>query len=218
MLSHTTSGLAPSRSLWLECRMRKFRKYLLSLESAGAESLQQLFANIRGQSDFRKRACDICSRLACACVYRGCKKGVGIARMRPAEHRCHARDLSALVDPVDHGCVQVRTGWKQRVEVGHHAVLPDEDTVKVAAGVEGGSQHLALVVDAGGVGAKISRQSAEVCDCAVLPKGGIGGCAVSAHDLPNNLALVVNGEAHGARNSEVRKLGGSAVFPQCGVR
>src|ERR1700683_4108948 len=31
-------------------------------------------------------------------------------------------------------------------------------------------------------GLKISRQSAEVCDCGVLPKSAIVGCAVSASD------------------------------------
>ena len=77
--------------------------------------------------------------------------------------------------------------------------------------------HLAAVVNAFGEGGKISRQSAEVRDCAVLPKSAIGGCAVSAGDLPNNLAVVVNADAQGALNSEVRKGDGSAVFPQYGV-
>src|SRR5262250_1720088 len=87
-------------------------RILLSAESAESESLQKLLANIRGQIGFRVCTCDLCNRRGYACVYRGCQKGVDVARMRPAEHRCHARDLSALVDPVDHGCVQVRTAWK----------------------------------------------------------------------------------------------------------
>ncbi len=49
---------------------------------------------------------------------RGCQKSVDVARIRPAEHDCHARDLSALVDLVSHGCEEVDTGRKQRVEVG----------------------------------------------------------------------------------------------------
>jgi hypothetical protein len=61
----------------------------------------------------------------------------------------------------------------------------------VEVGVEGASHNLALVVDAAGKGAKISRQKAEVCNCAVLPKSGKSGCAVRAATLPNNLALVV---------------------------
>src|SRR5260370_20990515 len=88
----------------------------------------------------------------------------------------------------------------------------------VEVGVEGASHHLALVVDAAGKCAKISRQKAEVCDCAVLPKSGISGCAVRAATLPNNLALVVNAVGDiGTSNSEVRKREGSAVFPQYGV-
>src|SRR5215469_4403868 len=99
--------------------------------------------------------------------------------MRPAEHRCHARDLSALVDLVSHGCEEVGTCRKQRVKVGHHVVLPDEGMRPVEAGVQGASHYLALVVDAGGYGGKISRQSAEICECAVLPKRGKFGCVVS---------------------------------------
>src|SRR5258706_284807 len=114
MLSRTISGLAPSCRIWLECMVRKLRKYPLSLESAGSESRQKLFANIRGQSDFRMRTCDLCNRLAYACVYRGCQKGVDLARMRSAEHRCHTRDLSAVVDRLSHGCVEVGTGRKCR--------------------------------------------------------------------------------------------------------
>src|SRR6266702_4818859 len=98
MLSRTISGLAPSRRIWLECMVRKFRKYPLLLESAESESLQKLFANIRGQIGFRLCTCDICHRRAYACVHRGCKIGVDLARMRPALHRCHTRDLSALID------------------------------------------------------------------------------------------------------------------------
>src|SRR5260370_31670633 len=193
MLSRTISCLAPSRSLWLECMVRKLRKCPLSLESAGSESLQKLFANIRGQSDFRMRTCDFCDRRAQACVYRGCQKGVDLlARMRPAEHECHARDLSAVVDLVRHDCIQVGTGRKQGVKVGQYAILPDESMVPVEVGVPGASHHLALVVDAAGRGAKISRKEAEVCHCVVLPKSGIFGCAVGAADLPNNLPLVVN--------------------------
>ena len=44
-------------------------------------------------------------------------------RIRPAEYGCHARDLSALVDIVRHGCQDVGTGGKRRVEVGR-----DRDT------------------------------------------------------------------------------------------
>src|SRR5216683_642689 len=220
MLSRTISGLAPSRGTGLECRVRKLRKYPLLLESAESESLQNLFANIRGQSDFRLCTCDICNRRSYACVYRGCQKGVDLlARMRPGEYRCHARDLPALVDLVSHGCVEVGTCRKQRVKVGQYAVLPDEAMGPVEVGVEGASHHLALVVDAAGKCAKISRQKAEVCDCAVLPKSGISGCAVRAATLPNNLALVVNAVGDiGTSNSEVRKREGSAVFPQYGVK
>src|SRR6266436_238053 len=218
-MSRTTSGLAPSRSIWLECMVRKLRKYPLSLESAESESLQKLFANIRGQIGFRVCGCDIRNRLVYSFVYGGCQKGVDLARMRSAEHRSHARDLSALVDRVSHGDEEVGICRKQRVKVGHNAIRPDEAMRPVEAGVVGASYHLALVVDAGGYGAKISRQSLEVCDCAVLPQNGQAGCAVRAATLPNNLAPVVNGPGDvGTRGSEARKREGIAVFPQYGVK
>src|SRR5258708_31189212 len=135
MLSRTISGFAPSRGIGLECRVRKLRKSPLLLESAESESLQNLFANIRGQSDFRLCKCDVCNRRAYACVYRGCQKGVDLlARLRPAEHECHARDLSAVVDLVRHDCVQVGTCRKESVKVGQCAVLPDEAVGPVEVG------------------------------------------------------------------------------------
>src|ERR1700731_3497469 len=158
MLSRTISGLAPSRSIWPECMVRKLRKYPLSSEVDESETLQMLFANIRGHIGFRACRCNICNRLAHALVCRCCQKGVDVARVRPAEYDCHARDLSALVDLVSHDCEEVGTGWKQRVEVGHHAVLPDEGMGPVEVGVEVASHHLSLVVDAAGQAAKISRQ------------------------------------------------------------
>jgi hypothetical protein len=96
------SGLAPSRSIGLECivrkTVRKLRKDPLLLESAESGSPQKLFANIRGQIGFRVCTYDVCHRRAYACVHRGCKIGVDLARMRAALHRCHTRDLSALID------------------------------------------------------------------------------------------------------------------------
>jgi hypothetical protein len=164
--------------------VRKLRKYPLSLESTESESRQKLVANIRGQSDFRKRTCDLCNRRAYACVDRGCHKGVDVARMRPAEYDCHARDLSTVVDLVSHGCVEVGTCGKQRVKVGYHAVLPDEGMGPVAAGVLSASHHLALVVDAFAKGVNISRQSTEACDCFVLPNSGIVRCTGSVVGYP----------------------------------
>src|ERR1700747_1713025 len=188
----------------------------LLCESAASEFLQKLSANICGQLRLRGR--DVCNRPVYSFDYGGCQKGVGLARMRPAQHRRHSHDLTALVDLISHGCEEVGICRKQRVEVGHHPVLPDEGMGPVEAGVQGTSHHLALVVDAGSDGGKISRQSAEVCDCAVPPKSGIEGCAVKASDIPNNLALVVNAEGE-TTSSEVRKGEGSAVFfPQYGVK
>src|SRR5258708_26718378 len=84
-------------------------------------------------------------------------------------------------------------------------------------GVEVASHHLAPVVDAAGFTGKISRQKAEVCEYAVLPKRAILGCAVRTADCPNNLALVVNAEGDSA-SSEVRKRrGGKAGFPPYGL-
>ncbi len=55
-------------------------------------------------------------------------------------------------------------------------VLPNKAAGPVEARVKGASHHLALAVDAGGAGGKISRQNAEDCECAVrLPKSGYVG-------------------------------------------
>src|SRR5260370_25461102 len=137
--------------------------------------------------------------------------------MRPAEDRCHARDLSAYMDLVRHGREEGGIRGKHRVKVLHHAVLPDEGMRPVEASVQGASYHLAPVVDAGGYGGMISRQSAEVCDHTVLPKYGNEGCAVSAATFPNNLAPVVNAVGViGTRDSAARHPERSAVFPQHG--
>src|SRR5215472_12869471 len=215
-MSRTTSSFAPSRSIWLECMGAEVPKLLFTPESAKSKSLQKLFATIRGKIGFRVCTCDICNRCAYACVYRGCQKSVDLARIRSAEDRCHARDLSARVDLVSHGCEEVGTCRKQRIKVGHHAVLPDEGMRPVEVSVQGASHHLAPVVDASGYGGKISRQSAKVCECAVLPKRAIDGCVVSATDDPNNLALIVNAVGATA-SSEIRKRGESVACPQYGV-
>src|SRR6476661_4318254 len=100
MLSRTTSGLAPSRSIWLECMVRKLGKRrpdtgvpnmrrvahfgveacpvsarwgmdnALSLESAGAET-PQVVARIPGQIGMRVCTCEICHRPTYACVHWG---------------------------------------------------------------------------------------------------------------------------------------------------
>src|SRR5271154_6869821 len=140
-----------------------------------------------------------------------------LARIRPGEHRCHARDLSALIDIAGRDDVEVGLLGIERVQVGQHAVLPDE-AMGPADGVEGASHHLAPVVDACGKGGTISRQNTEVFDCAVCavrPKRGNDGCA--GRDIPNSLAVVINGVGVISIESEVWKLGGSVVFPQYGV-
>src|SRR6204780_1104377 len=97
MLSRTICGLAPSRSMRLECMLRKRRKYPLSL-SAESESLQRVVASIRVQNRMRVCKREICHRRAYAFVCGGQKIGVNVARMRPAHHRSHTRDLSSLID------------------------------------------------------------------------------------------------------------------------
>src|SRR5579863_3151222 len=175
-----------------------------------------LFASIHGE--IRLRACryDIRNRPAHTLVCGCCQKGVEGARFRPADHDCHAPDLSALVDLGSKNCEQVGTRRKQRVEVGHHAVLIDEAMGPIEVRIEVFSHHLALVVDAAGYSAKISRQKGQGCEDAVLPNRSILGCVVSTADCPNNLPPVVN--ALGDRASSViRKRGGLAVFPRYGV-
>src|SRR6267154_2698469 len=190
----------------------------LLVESTASESLQKLFANICGQ--LRVRGRDVCNRPVFSLLHRSCQKGVDLAHMRPAEHRSHARDLSAFIDRVSHGDEEVGIRRKQRVKLGHHAIRPDEAMRPVEAGVVGASYHLAPVVDAGGYSAKISRQSLEVCNCAVLPKNGQAGCTVRAATLPNNLAPIVNGpgDVGTLDRPEARKGEGIAVFPHYGVK
>src|SRR5215470_7738911 len=214
-MSRTTSSLAPSRSMMAGMHAAEV-PIALSLESAESESLQKLLANIRGQIGFWVCRRHVRNRPADACVYRSCQKGMDVARMRSAEHNCHAGDLSALVNLVRHGCEEVGTCRKQRIKVGHHAILPDEAMRPIEAGVQSASYHLAPVVDAGAYGGKISRQSTKVCEYAVLPNRGKLGCVVSAANYSSNLAVVVNGFGDGA-SSEVRKRGGIAVFPQYAV-
>src|SRR5262249_10345441 len=127
--------------------------------------------------------------------------------MGPGEHKCHTRDLSALIDIASVDYEEVGIRGNERIKVSHHTVLPNESVGPVVAGVKGASHHLAQVVDAGGEGGMISRQSAEDCECAVrLPKSGDAGCAVSFADLPNHLAQVVNGVGDiGTCNSQVLK-------------
>src|SRR6202050_3170865 len=158
------------------------------------------------------------NRLALVFVYRGCQKGVDDnSRVRLGHIHRHTRDLSALIDVASRDYVEVGTCGKYTVKVDHPAVLPEEAVGPVASGVKGVSHHLALVVDAGGKGGNVSRQkAAEGFDCIVLPKSG-QGCAVRVNGLPNNLAVAVNGVGYGVWISEVRKRGGSVVFPHNGV-
>src|SRR5438445_5900631 len=217
MLSGTPSGVAPSRSVWLEWIAAEAPKIPFIAESAECKSIQGWFGNICGQIGLRVSRYDVCNRLAYACFSRSCQKSMDFAGMRPAEHRCHARDLSALIDRVPHGGNAVGICRKHRVKVFHHAILIDEGMRPVEAGVDGASYHLAPAVDAGGQGGKISRQSAiaEDFDFTVLPKYGTEGSPVRAATLPNDLALVVNcpGDV-GTLGSKARKRESHAVFPQ----
>src|SRR5580692_9666243 len=189
---------------------------LLLVAVAEYESRQMLFANIHGRIGLRARRYDIRNRPAHPLVCGCCQKGVEGALIRPADYHCHAPDLSALVDLGSKKCEEVGTRRKQRVEVGHHAVLIDEAMGPVEVGVEVFSHHLALVIDAAGDSAKISRQKGKGCEDAVLPKRAILGCVVSTADRPNNLPPIVNALGDRA-SSVVRKRGGVAVFPRYGV-
>src|ERR1700722_3401234 len=218
-MSCTNAGVARSRSIGLECMVRKLRKYFLLLGSAESESPQKLFVNIRGQIGLRVCRRHVCNRRAYSFVYRGCQKGVDVALMRPAHYDCHARDLSALVDLVSHDWVEVGTRGKQLVKVGHHAILPDERMGPVEVSVQRASHHLAAVIDAGGEGGSSSERKVDFCHwavCAVQPNPGEGGRAVSTADLPGNLAAVVNHLGESAI-SEVTKRGDNVVFPRCAV-
>jgi hypothetical protein len=113
-------------------------------------------------------------------VYRSQQNGVDYARMRPGNHRCHAGDLSTLIDIA--GCDDAEVGifGNQSVKVSHHTILPNEASGPLPI-LEGASHHLAPVVDAGGKSGTISRQNREGCDCneasgsVFLPNGGNDG-------------------------------------------
>ena len=73
---------------------------------------------------------------------------------------------------------------------GTHAVIARFSRVQISAqaerGIEGAAHHLAPIVDAGRKRGKISRQSTEVCNSAVLPDNGKDSRAVRALDIPDN--------------------------------
>lgn len=121
----------------------------LLLESAQSESLEKLIA-ICGHIGFRACGYDLGDRPAYACVYRRRQNGVDVARIRTTEYDRHCRDLSAIVDLVSHGYIEVGSCRNQRVEVGHHTVLPDKTVGPEEVGVKGASHHLALAVAAAG--------------------------------------------------------------------
>src|ERR1700740_1114980 len=153
MLSRTISGLA--LRAWLGMNGAGIPQYSLALQSGESAAPQNLVANIRRQIGCRAGRGALCNRLAHALVCRGCQKGVDVARIRPAAHDCHSRDLSAFVDFVRHDCEEVGTSRKQSVEVGHDVVLPDESMRPIELRIEVASHDLALVVDAAGYAAKI---------------------------------------------------------------
>src|ERR1700733_2738528 len=95
MLSRTIFGPAPSRNT---AAIRKLRKPPLLRQPARCESLRVVVASIRGQNGMRVCTCEICHRETYASVCGVQKIGVNVARARPAEHRCHTRDLSAIID------------------------------------------------------------------------------------------------------------------------
>src|SRR5260370_27963298 len=65
-------NLRPCATATYSWTVRKLRKSPpLSVELAESESLQKLFAGIRGQSGFRERACDVCHRCVYSFVYMG---------------------------------------------------------------------------------------------------------------------------------------------------
>lgn len=181
-----------------------------------AESSQNLIANIRRRSGCGVVADSICHRPLYALVYRGCQKGVNGPLFRPADHDSLAPDLSAVIDCPGEDCVEVGITRNQSVEVGHNPVLPDEGMVPVEIGVPVTSHYLALVVNAVGFAAKISRKKAEAGERAVRPNRAILSSVVRTADGPSNYAWVVN--ANGERaGSVVRKGGEGVVFPRCGI-
>ena len=102
----------------------------------------------------------------------------------------------------------------------HHVVLPDVPRDQPATRLKVLPTTWPRLLMPAGKGGTISRQNAEVCDCAVSavrPKRGNDGCAVSGRDIPNSLAVVINGVGGISIVSEVWKLEGSVVCPQYGV-
>ena len=150
-------------------------------------------------------------------VYRGCQKGVDVALIRPAEYDCHARDLSALVDLVSHDCAEVGAGRKQRVEVGHHVVLPDEGMGPVEASE---SQLLPttwpLLLMPVAMPPKSPGRRPRVVSVSFCQSAPYWVVPSALPTDPTIWSSVVNAVGESA-SSEVLKRGESAVFPRCGV-
>ncbi len=124
------------RSIWLECTLRKLRKSLYRPKWPSPNLCDCCSPTFAGKLDFGRVGATSATDLPMLWFAGVARKAWMLPASGPLSTDCHARDLSALVDLVSHGCEEVGTGRKQRVEVGHHAVLPDEGMGPVEVGVQ----------------------------------------------------------------------------------
>jgi len=100
-------------------------------------------------------------------------------------------DLPSGIDEVGVHNVQRAPRRKQRVDVGHHAILPDESTA-VEVHIARLSEHLARIPDSPRDAQIISRKSAQVRHHAVLPEKGVGRLIAGEVRQSADLAPVVD--------------------------
>src|ERR1700719_1281223 len=111
-----------------------------------------------------------------------------------------------------------RARWSERVEIGHHSVLP-ECCAAIEVDVARLSNHLATIVDPIREAEVVSRQGSEISNLPVTPHHGVRRCVTRQIRSPHDLASVIDGEGgviHQAAQS--RQARNNAVLPKYGVK
>ena len=144
------------------------------------------------------------------------QEGVHLAR---ADLQGNAGDLSPIIDGPR--CLQeIQRGVRrdERVEIRHHAILPEVGTF-VAVYIKRSAHHLAFAVNAVAITPKVAGQRAEVGHHTSLPEEGVKGCVASQFGDTDHLTLVIDIIAPiGARAPEVAEVNNPAVLPEHGAK
>ena len=133
-----------------------------------------------------------------------------------------ASNLAAIIDVGAGDAVagQIQRGARayQSVEIGHHAVFPEEVSA-VPAGIARAAYHLSFVVNPTGGTKGISGQRAEIPHMLFVgPEEGMGGHLVGQIRVTNDCPPVIDDEWNSAvlasQTAQVKRL---AVLPKQGV-